>query len=135
MSRLLRSLIAVTSSFLLLLVASCSSGLDSSATPNTNIAPMYTYRVINAYPHDHDAFTQGLVFDNGVIYESTGLYGRSSLREVELETGRILQIRDLHEQYVGEGITIRVFLGGVGCPSQKRQFFKVGEAIAIRVFL
>ncbi|MBC7237801.1 MAG: glutaminyl-peptide cyclotransferase, partial [Chloroflexi bacterium] len=50
--------------------------------------PLYTYRVVRQYPHDPEAFTQGLVYLDGLLYESTGLYGRSSVRQVELETGR-----------------------------------------------
>jgi glutamine cyclotransferase len=72
-----------------------------------DIAPQhYTYDIINVYPHDENAFTQGLVFDNGVLYESTGLYGQSTLRRVELETGEILQLYALPNQFFGEGITI-----------------------------
>lgn len=66
----------------------------------------YTFEVVNSYPHDQDAFTQGLVFENGTLYESTGLYSKSSLRCVELETGRILQIYNLSSEFFGEGITI-----------------------------
>ena len=66
----------------------------------------YSYSIVNTYPHDENAFTQGLLFDNGVLYESTGLYGSSSLRRVELETGKILQSYALPPQYFGEGITI-----------------------------
>ncbi len=66
----------------------------------------YTYSIVNVYPHDECAFTQGLVFVNSVLYESTGLYGNSSLRSVELETGNILQLYALPNQYFGEGITI-----------------------------
>ncbi len=68
--------------------------------------PSYTYRIINIYPHDNNAFTQGLVIEDGILYESTGLYGKSTLRKVELETGEIIQIHDLEDQYFGEGITI-----------------------------
>ncbi|MDD5127093.1 MAG: glutaminyl-peptide cyclotransferase [Dehalococcoidales bacterium] len=66
----------------------------------------YTYRVVQSYPHDRDAFTQGLVFENGVLYESTGRYGKSSLRKVDLTTGKVLQMVNLPEQYFGEGITV-----------------------------
>ncbi|MFC1463308.1 MAG: glutaminyl-peptide cyclotransferase [Candidatus Brachytrichaceae bacterium NZ_4S206] len=66
----------------------------------------YTYAVINAYPHDPGAFTQGLVYADGVMYESTGLYGRSSLRRVALETGEVLQQRDLPPEYFGEGLAL-----------------------------
>lgn len=69
-------------------------------------APQYTYKVIKVYPHDQEAFTQGLVFENGYLYESTGLYGKSSIRKVELETGRILQMQKLPANYFGEGIAI-----------------------------
>lgn len=68
--------------------------------------PVYDYEVINAYPHDTNAFTQGLIFRNSALYEGTGLFGQSSLRKVELETGNILKIRYLPENYFGEGITI-----------------------------
>src|SRR5262245_57446067 len=51
----------------------------------------YTYKVVNTYPHDPTAFTQGLVFEEGRLYEGTGIEGRSSLREVELETGNVLR--------------------------------------------
>ncbi|MBU0492516.1 MAG: glutaminyl-peptide cyclotransferase [Chloroflexi bacterium] len=68
--------------------------------------PVYTYRVVNAYPHDPAAFTQGLVFENGFLYEGTGLRGRSSLRKVDLETGAVLQSYKLPDQYFGEGIVI-----------------------------
>jgi glutamine cyclotransferase len=75
-----------------------------SATPIG--VPVYTVRVVNTFLHDPEAFTQGLVFLDGVLYEGTGLRGRSSLRKVELETGNVLQQYDLPEQYFGEGIAI-----------------------------
>jgi len=68
--------------------------------------PTYTYRIINAYPHDTQAFTQGLIYHNEHLYEGTGLWGRSSLRKVDLKTGKILQIKPLPKQYFGEGITL-----------------------------
>ncbi len=66
----------------------------------------YTYRVINSFPHDPEAFTQGLVFQNGTLFEGTGLYGKSTLRQVQLETGVVLRSISLASQYFGEGITI-----------------------------
>ena len=72
----------------------------------TQIEPEYTYQVINKYSHDPTAFTQGLVIHEGVFYEGTGLYGESSLRAVEPETGEIIQSIDLAPEYFGEGITI-----------------------------
>ncbi len=66
----------------------------------------YTYNIVNEYPHDKDAFTQGLIFADGVLYESTGLYTHSTLRRVELETGEVLQLHILPDQFFGEGLTI-----------------------------
>ncbi len=66
----------------------------------------YTYNVVNVYPHDETAFTQGLIFEDSIIYESTGRYGQSTLRSVELETGNIIQLHALPDQFFGEGITI-----------------------------
>ena len=62
--------------------------------------------VIKKYPHDNTAFTQGLEFHAGRIYESTGLRGSSELRKIELETGRVIQRRILDPKFFGEGITI-----------------------------
>lgn len=67
--------------------------------------PVDTYRVIHAYPHDSNAFTQGLIYLNGHLYESTGIKGRSSLREEDLETGRILKFQTVPSRYFGEGLT------------------------------
>jgi glutamine cyclotransferase len=64
-----------------------------------------TYRIIHTYPHDPHAFTQGLVFVDGSLYESTGLEGQSSLRMVDLETGRILQSQPVDSKYFAEGLT------------------------------
>lgn len=64
----------------------------------------YTYEIVRVYPHDAMAFTQGLIFLDGYLYEGTGLEGRSSLRKVQLESGSVLQRYDLPRQYFGEGI-------------------------------
>lgn len=74
--------------------------------PANSTALHYTYSVVNMYPHDTNAFTEGLVFEDGFLYESTGLYGNSSLRRVDLETGEVLQLRTLQSRYFGEGIAI-----------------------------
>ena len=66
----------------------------------------YTYSVVNVYPHDEAAFTQGLVFEDGFLYEGTGLWDQSTLRRVELETGNITQLYSLPDNLYGEGITI-----------------------------
>jgi glutamine cyclotransferase len=63
-----------------------------------------SYQVIHSYPHDRQAFTQGLIYLDGHLYESTGLEGHSSLRMEELETGRILQFHDVPSQYFSEGL-------------------------------
>jgi len=68
--------------------------------------PQYGYRVVHVYPHDRRAFTQGLEFRAGFLYEGTGLEGRSMLRKVKLETGQVLQQVDLDPQFFGEGITV-----------------------------
>ena len=73
--------------------------------PGSNL-PMYGYQVQHVYPHDPDAFTQGLQYLDGVLFEGTGLNGRSSIRRVALDTGKVLQKRDVPEQYFGEGITV-----------------------------
>ncbi|MGE5237447.1 MAG: glutaminyl-peptide cyclotransferase [Chloroflexota bacterium] len=69
-------------------------------------SPVYGYEVVNVFPHDPAAFTQGLIFENGYIYESTGLYGQSTVRKVKIETGEVLQVRRLDDTYFGEGITL-----------------------------
>lgn len=66
----------------------------------------YCYRVVQEYPHDCGAFTQGLVYEAGSLYEGTGLRGRSSLRKTDLATGRVERIRKLADPYFGEGITV-----------------------------
>src|ERR1017187_6848474 len=67
--------------------------------------PTFTYRIVHAYPHDPQAFTQGIIYRNGVFYESTGLNGHSSLRKVEVATGKVLQRQDVEQQYFAEGLT------------------------------
>lgn len=64
-----------------------------------------SYRIIHAYPHDQQAFTQGLVYVEGHLYESTDLYGRSSLRMEDVTTGRILKFRPVPNNEFGEGLT------------------------------
>ena len=65
----------------------------------------YGYRVLNTFPHDTAAFTQGLIYRDGFLYESAGQYGQSSLRKLRLETGQILQQRPVDKQYFAEGLT------------------------------
>jgi len=68
------------------------------------LRPPDHYQVIHVFPHDAEAFTQGLVYVDGHLYESTGLNGRSSLRMVDLQSGRVLQRHDLPAEYFGEGL-------------------------------
>ena len=77
----------------------------SSAGRKQVAIPVYGYRVVNVYPHDRQAFTQGLIWCDGFLYEGTGLHGASSLRKVRLETGRVVEQHSLDRQYFGEGIT------------------------------
>jgi glutamine cyclotransferase len=73
---------------------------------NPVIPITYTYEIVNTFPHDQKAFTQGLVFEDSFLYEGTGLNGRSSLRKVEVETGKVLQVHQLLTKFFGEGVTI-----------------------------
>jgi len=68
--------------------------------------PRYTYKIVNKFPHDARAFTQGLTFSNGFLYEGTGLNGQSSLRKIHLSTGNILLKHRLPFKYFGEGIAV-----------------------------
>ncbi|HUA57400.1 MAG TPA: glutaminyl-peptide cyclotransferase [Verrucomicrobiae bacterium] len=81
-------------------LTACACGPASEAA-----VPVYGYEVVHVYPHDNTAFTEGLFYLNGFLYESTGLdLGRSSVRKVKLETGEVLQKYQLPDQYFGEGI-------------------------------
>ena len=86
--------------------SSDSSGATLSDTTDTNVVPVYGYRIVNTYPHDPNAYTQGLVYIDSTLYEGTGLYGQSSLRRVNLETGEVLQSRQLGSGYFGEGVAV-----------------------------
>ena len=66
--------------------------------------PRYGYKVVNTFPHDETAFTQGLLCDNGTLYESTGLNGASSVRKVSLENGQVLKKHNISRRYFGEGL-------------------------------
>ena len=79
---------------------------DCANSKNSQEIPVYSYKIINSYPHDTDAFTQGLVFDNGKLYESTGYHNRSTLRKVDIETGETIKVHKLNGRYFAEGIAI-----------------------------
>ncbi|MFG6466986.1 glutaminyl-peptide cyclotransferase [Roseateles sp. BYS87W] len=97
-----------------LLGAAAAAGLVTTLTALTVLSapaaaaatPVQGYKVVKAYPHDPNAFTQGLFFHEGVLYESTGLHGRSSIRRVEIETGQVQQGVGLPDEFFGEGITL-----------------------------
>ncbi|MEO1598303.1 MAG: glutaminyl-peptide cyclotransferase, partial [Planctomycetota bacterium] len=69
-------------------------------------APVYSYRVVGTYPHDRNAFSQGLDFDGETLFESTGQYGKSSVRRVNLETGQVEKWLRLDNRLFGEGLTL-----------------------------
>lgn len=89
----------------------CNAGANSGPTTNSttpaNAPPAKNgYQIVNIYPHDSGAFTQGLIFADGKLYEGTGQEGRSSLREVDLQSGRVLKKVDVPEPFFAEGITL-----------------------------
>jgi len=73
--------------------------------PASSRAPILHYTIVRSYPHDTGAFTEGLEYRDGFLYESTGLNGKSSIRKVKFETGEILQQKNISKDYFGEGIT------------------------------
>ncbi len=81
---------------------------ETAAPSLPQFGPIHFFkvRIVKKYPHDPEAYTQGLLYAKGFLYESTGLHGKSSLRKVELETGRIVKKYDLPSQYFGEGLTL-----------------------------
>lgn len=81
----------------ILLTAACGSGSQAGV-------PQFSYELVHTYPHDPRAFTEGLFYLEGFLYESTGLEFQSSIRKVRLETGEVVQKYDVPQQYFGEGI-------------------------------
>src|SRR5262245_28633780 len=91
-----------------LIIVSCGTGQARQQIEVAAPARVsdFTYEIVRSYPHDPNAFTQGLLYHQGVFYESTGLYGQSSLRKVEVETGIVLQKIDVPSQFFGEGLVL-----------------------------
>ena len=87
---------------LILVILITTAGWTTGNPPRSTDAG---YTIVRTFPHDPGAFTQGLVYVDGHLYESTGLYGRSSIRMVDVTTGRVVQKYDLPPQYFGEGLT------------------------------
>jgi glutamine cyclotransferase len=87
-------------------------GVDANASPPGEIVPvsitpnLQDYRVVASYPHDHEAWTQGLFWHNGSLYEGTGQEGKSAIREVNLTTGGIKRETRMGDEYFGEGIAL-----------------------------
>lgn len=93
---------------LAILVAAPTRSLFGQSSHQVQMRPIpeYTYKIVHAFPHDRTAFTQGLVYRDGFLYEGTGLNGHSSLRKVRLETGEVVQRVDLPSEFFGEGIAL-----------------------------
>jgi len=69
-------------------------------------ATLYTYKVVNTFPHNTESFTQGLYIEDGILYESTGLNGKSAVNKIDLKTGKVIKSRDMQDKFFGEGLTI-----------------------------
>jgi glutamine cyclotransferase len=117
----------------LVLAGALGTAAGPSAPQRAVTAPTARYQVVHVYPHDPLAFTQGLVFLDGVLYEGTGLNGRSTVRKVKLENGEVLQVQKVADEYFGEGITVwrdRVFeltwRSGIGFIYDRASLARVG---------
>jgi glutaminyl-peptide cyclotransferase len=91
--------------FLLAIIAQLLLGQPAPASHGSQPA-QYTFKIVRTFPHDSSAFTQGLAYHDGFLYEGTGLKGHSSLRKVRLETGEVIQRIDLAPEFFAEGITV-----------------------------
>lgn len=80
--------------------------LESPSTTEAQPIPKSGYQIVKRYPHDGKAFTQGLLFHEGMLYESTGQYGQSTLRKVDIPTGKVLKKFDLSSDFFAEGIAL-----------------------------
>lgn len=113
-------------------------GEEQTAHSNIVVLPQppqrYGFEVVNEFPHDPQGFTQGLEYENGILYESTGQTGRSTLRRVNYQTGEILQRVSLADDHFGEGLTVvgdrliqLTWRNGVGLVYNKNTFQKISE--------
>ena len=118
--------------------------LPAGAPPAQATVPVFGYEIVKTYPHDPHAFTEGLFYLNGFLFESTGLEGQSSIRKVKLETGEVVQKIDVPPQYFGEGIvnwkrrlisltwkTQVGFVYDLATLKQERKFSYAGEGWAL----
>ncbi len=83
-----------------------NTGQDTHILPSPEIIPTWSYKIKNSWPHDRRAYTQGLIFRDGILWESAGQYGSSSLRKVELKTGKVLKQISVPPKYFAEGMTV-----------------------------
>ena len=79
---------------------------ETTETTESRVPAVINYEIVKEYPHDHTAFTEGLQYVDGHIYESTGQYGESDIRKTDLETGKVLQKTKMDGKYFGEGLTV-----------------------------
>lgn len=118
----------------LILVTMLFAASGSSHSAEAGAIPVFGYQIVNVYPHNSLAFTQGLVYDQGVLYEGTGLYGRSTLCRVDLETGRALQQTHLESTLFGEGVALwkdriiqLTWQSGLGLVYNKENLTRIGN--------
>jgi len=102
-----RAVAATRAAYCAAVIAACqipAAGRAPQTSSRGAAAPVWRHEVVHAYPHDRDAFTQGLVFRDGALFESTGLNGKSSLRLVDLATGRVTRRVSVDRRYFAEGL-------------------------------
>jgi len=106
----------------------------ASDSAGSSSVPVFGYQIIKTYPHDSAAFTQGLVYDQGMLYEGTGEFGQSNLRRVDLETGRVLKQTSLAGTLFGEGVVVwkdrliqLTWRSGIGFVYDKENLTEVGD--------
>ncbi len=111
-----------------------SAAESVSDSGKSSSIPVYGYKIINTYPHESSAFTQGLVYDQGVLYEGTGQYGGSTLRRVDLETGSVLKQIVLDDKLFGEGVAVwkdrliqLTWQSGLGLVYDKKNLTRIRE--------
>lgn len=141
-TRTARSRKKASLSFLALLIILFIAAIPSAAqemagSGKSGPVPVYGYRVVNSYPHDRTAFTEGLVYENGTLYEGTGLYdgsGPSTLRQIDLQTGRVHKQIFLDNGLFGEGIAIwkdrlvqLTYTTGIGLVYDKKNLTETGR--------
>lgn len=111
-----------------------TSPTQGQTQPGSAPTPIYDFKIVHSYPHDPEAFTQGLIFEDGFLFESTGRVGKSTLRKVELETGKVLKSYALSGTLFGEGLTLwrnrliqLTWKSGIGFVYDKESFVKASE--------